>query len=95
VLRVISIALARCENCGRPNGKKGKVYSEKSYLPLGYPLSGVICGSTGCMNSSAVWLLDWEEAEYQKGQRVFKLTGRVQHAKFSCSMRETGPGYEV
>ena len=35
------------------------------------------------MNPSVVWLLDWEEAEYQKGQRVFELTGKIQHAKLA------------
>jgi hypothetical protein len=77
------MALARCEKCGCPNGKKGNVYSGIPHRPLGYPNSGVICGSAGCMNPGLVWLLDWEEAEYRQSQRVFELTGRIRHAKLA------------
>jgi hypothetical protein len=34
------------------------------------------------MNPGVVWLLDWEEEEYQrKLKRIFELTGKIQHAK--------------
>jgi hypothetical protein len=75
------MALVRCENCGCPNGKGGNVYYGKPRLPVGHPDSGLICGSTGCKNPGIVWLLDWEETEYQKQKRIFELTGSIQHTK--------------
>ena len=76
------MAIVRCHSCGCPDGRGRNVYSGKPHLPLGHPKSGLICGSKGCMNPGIVWLLDWEEEEYQrKLKRIFELTGRIQHAK--------------
>lgn len=77
------MALARCEKCGTPAGKKDNVYSGKARLPIGHPQSGVICGTPGCNEPALIWLLDSEQTQYQKGIRIFELTGGVRHAKFA------------
>ena len=69
------MAIARCENCGRPDGRGGNVYSTVPHYPLNHPNSGIVCGTGGCQNAPVVWLLEPEEAEYRNGRRVFKLTG--------------------
>lgn len=77
------MALVRCAQCGMPNGRGANRYAAPSRLPVGHPDSGIICGSAGCPNTGLVWLLDWEQAQYQKGERIFTLTGRVNHAKLA------------
>jgi len=70
------MALARCEDCGRPKGNKGNVYDRRPRFPTGYPDSGVICGSDGCENSAVIWLLLVEAQAYrrrQRPQRIFEL----------------------
>ncbi len=66
------MALARCEECGRPEGRKGNVYVGK-HQPVAHPNSAVVCGSAKCEGAGLVWLLADEEAQYKKGQRVFQL----------------------
>ena len=66
-----------------PDLKKGNIHSGKPHLPVGHPNSGVVCGSSGCVNPGVVWLLDWEETEYQKHKRIFELTGRISHVKLT------------
>jgi hypothetical protein len=66
------MALARCERCGQPEGRKGNVYIT-SHQPVSHPTSGVVCGSADCDAAALVWLLAEEEAQYKKGQRVFQL----------------------
>lgn len=77
------MALARCEKCGCPDGRKGNVYIRPARPPVGHPRSGVICGSTGCNEPGLVWLLDRERALYQTGIRIFELTGNINHAKLA------------
>jgi len=66
------MALARCEDCGQPQGPRGNTYVS-FHLPWGYPETAVACGSTGCEKPAKVWLVPQEEAQYQRGIRVFPL----------------------
>jgi hypothetical protein len=75
------MALVRCEECGIPPGRKGNQYRGPARLPVGHPMSGVVCGSPGCTKAGVVWLLDWEHVQYRDGERIFTLTGGVNHAK--------------
>ena len=77
------MALALCEKCGCPDGRKGNVYIGPARLPVGHPRSGVICGSTECSEPRLVWLLNREQALYRTGTRVFELTGNINHAKLA------------
>lgn len=65
-------AVARCEQCGIPAGLI-KQYSTKKYFPIGYPESGLVCGSSQCRNYAIVWLTLEEEERYSKGERVFGM----------------------
>jgi hypothetical protein len=78
------MAIARCENCGCPKGKKLNVYSPTAHYPVGHPNSGVVCGTANCNNPGLVWLLDHEQRAYSTppGQRIFKLTGNYNFTKF-------------
>lgn len=76
------MVLARCEKCGRPQGKKGNAYVAK-YPPAGYPNSGVICGSPGCEQPAFIWILDQEQLEYDKGRRVFDFPTRAVKVRIS------------
>lgn len=68
------MAIARCEACGKPTQNiKPPGYSETPHPPAGHPNSGVVCGKPGCENSAFIWLKRNEEAEYQAGQRVFRI----------------------
>jgi len=76
------MALARCINCGCPNGKGGNAYSARSHVAVGFPDSGIVCGTKGCLSAAHIWLLMQEEAEYGRGERVFPLTGCHAGTKF-------------
>jgi len=76
------MALARCEDCGRPQGRRGNIYTS-CHLPLGYPETGVICGSTGCEKPAKFWLIPEEQAQYQKGIRVFPLPTQAAKVKLT------------
>ena len=65
------MALARCEQHGHPQGKKGNVYLQNPLLPIGYPDTGVVCGLTGCDNPAQIWIAGSELAAYDDGDRVF------------------------
>jgi hypothetical protein len=41
------MALARCERCGQPEGRKGNIYVA-SHQPVSYPNSGVVSGTANC-----------------------------------------------
>ena len=66
------MALARCEKCGRPQGRKGNKYIQ-GHEPPNHPASGLVYGRSGCENSALVWLDTMEEEAYETGQRIFKL----------------------
>jgi hypothetical protein len=69
------MAIARCKKCGKPGGANVKPpgYSNQPYLPVGHPLSGVVCGRSGCENDALIWLKVDEAHSYQEGQRVFEI----------------------
>jgi hypothetical protein len=76
------MAIARCVNCGRPVGRLGNTYSNVLHYAMNHPNSGVVCGKNDCENAPVIWLLEREEEAYQRGQRVFLLTGGNRMAKF-------------
>lgn len=76
----VSMALARCDRCGQPQGRGGNVYVQ-SHPPVGHPDSGVVCGREGCENPAMLWLLEDEQRAYTGGQRVFELTQRTNAVK--------------
>ena len=69
------MAIARCEQCGRPTG--GNVtppgYADQRYLPADHPPSAVVCGTKGCENDAIIWLKLDEAQAYQQGQRIFEF----------------------
>ena len=67
------MAIARCEACGRPKANKPPDYGEAPHKPVGYPETGLVCGTKACENRALVWLKKDEEGQYQRGQRVFDL----------------------
>jgi hypothetical protein len=73
------MAIARCENCGKPMGSNVKPpgYSNQAYPPVGHPDSGVVCGKPGCENAALIWLKIDEEQAYQRGERVFAIHTRT------------------
>jgi hypothetical protein len=76
------MALARCEKCGRPDGRGVNAYGSKPHFPVGHPNSGVVCGTSNCENPAAVWLTEEEDGFYKKGKRVFPITGGHNATKF-------------
>ena len=66
------MALARCETCGRPKGRKGNEYV-RAHEPPNYLESGLVCGRSTCENPALVWLNNLEENSYSRGLRVFTL----------------------
>lgn len=66
-----------------PERAEGQCLYRTSRSPVGYPRSGVICGSTGCNEPGLVWLLDREQALYQTGTRIFELTDNINDAKLA------------
>ncbi len=65
------MALVRCMEHGNPQGKKTEYV--RSVEPVGYPKTGVICGSVNCETSGLIWLDNEESFAYDTGERVFKL----------------------
>lgn len=69
------MVLARCESCGvrlAGHGKYTRTYVQH-VLPLGYPKSGVVCGTPSCQRPGVIWLEKPELEAYKKGERVFSL----------------------
>ncbi len=64
------MALARCEECGRPIGKTRKYI--RKVEPLGYPNGALICGKKECLNPALIWLEAHEWREYNLGQTIFE-----------------------
>lgn len=67
------MAIARCEQCGKPRANKPPAYGNQPHLPVGYPHSGIICGSKRCTNAGLIWLKEDEEQLYAKGERIFDI----------------------
>ena len=76
------MALAQCTNHGYPSGKGANQYTQTPHFPVGYPSSGLICGRADCQNPGTVFLTQIEETAYDRGERVFPLTGGHGGAKF-------------
>jgi hypothetical protein len=76
------MALARCNSCGHPNGKKGNTYSMGPRFPISHPASGVVCGTEDCLNPANIYLTEKEATEYDEGRRVFEITGGHRATKF-------------
>lgn len=64
------MALARCEECGKPIGRNRKYFGNVE--PLGYPNTALICGKKGCSNPGLIWLEAYEWKEYQSGKTIFE-----------------------
>ncbi len=64
------MALARCRECGKPEGKTRKYI--RNVEPIGYPNDALICGKKGCTNPALIWLEAHEWREYQSGQTIFE-----------------------
>jgi hypothetical protein len=64
-----TMAIARCEKCGRPEARKPPAYVDAPRTPF----PGLVCGTKGCENDAMVWLKEDEEAAYLRGQRVFDI----------------------
>jgi hypothetical protein len=74
------MALARCEDCGQPQRRRRNTYVS-FHLPWGYAETGVARGSTRCEKPAKVWLVPQEEAQYQRGIRVFPLPTQAAKAR--------------
>lgn len=77
------MAIARCQSCPVPKANKPPDYSKQPYYPVGYPQSGLVCGTENCEQDAVIWLKLDEEAEYKNGQRIFDL--RTNSAKVRLS----------
>ncbi len=71
------MAIARCKDCGQPNGK-AQPY-ELAVHPVGYPNTASICGRKGCESPAFIWLgnrydgKEKEKDDYETGVRIFGL----------------------
>jgi hypothetical protein len=66
------MALCRCEIHDINEDRTKHIYGAYA-LPIGYPETGVVCGSVGCENPARVWLNEDQIDEFKKGQRVFNV----------------------
>ena len=68
------MALARCEQCGPPQGKRVRyAHSHK----LASTKSRIFCGTGNCTDLAIVcWLTDDEQQEYISGERRFAVPFR-------------------
>lgn len=69
------MALARCADCGRPQGKKGNTYASEARLPVGHPARFVDQPDV----RSPRWFgsLLSEDNGYRAGQRVFEMSSQA------------------
>ena len=68
------MALARCEKCGRPQGKK---VCYAYFHRLASTKSRIICGTGNCTDLAIVcWLTDEEEQQHLSGERRFAVPFR-------------------
>jgi hypothetical protein len=66
------MALARCKECGSPQGLKHKY----PYIHSGMA-NRILCGTRTCTASASVWLTDEEEQQYSHGRRDFKVSNHT------------------
>jgi hypothetical protein len=69
----VLLAIVRCLDCGKPRAKTPPDYATTPRRPVGYPQSGVICGSKDCRKPALVWLKLDEDKLYQSGEHVFSF----------------------
>jgi hypothetical protein len=68
------MALARCKQCGSPQGLK------RNYPhPHGCVASDIVCGAPLCIADACIWLTDEEERQFVNGQRSFQVSN---HARY-------------
>ncbi len=65
------MAIVRCTEHGKTQGKSNDYV--RFVEPVGYPKTGVICGTVNCETSGLIWLNDAESFAYETGERIFKL----------------------
>jgi len=65
------MALVRCVKHGSPAGSKREYVA--AVAPFGFPTTAAICGSVPCMEPGMIWLEATEKADYDKGERVFRV----------------------
>lgn len=63
------MALARCEKCGRPNGKASLYVFSVEPVP-GNP---ILCSAKRCEQPARIWLSIAEQKQYLNGQTIFIL----------------------
>ncbi len=68
------MAIARCMQCWPPGA--GRAYA-LAIEPIGYPETGLICGTAGCERPALLWLRASELIEYHGGRRIFPFPTRV------------------
>jgi len=73
------MALARCKECGSPQGLKHKYPYVHSGMITGILCGAPTCGAPTCAASASVWLTDEEEQQYSNGQRDFKISNHAKH----------------
>lgn len=66
------MALARCEECGRPSGLRNE-YVLRAQV-IGYPNAALLCGRPNCTKPAMVWLTVVESNLYRNGHRLFALS---------------------
>lgn len=78
------MALARCEKCGRPNGKASL------YVSFVEPAANnpILCSARSCEQPARIWLTVAEQKQYLNGQRMFILAASA--TKVHVSSREAG-----
>lgn len=65
------MVLCRClKNHSPPKSKEYMAYVK----PIGYPETSSICGRKDCDNQGMIWLKKSEVDDYNRGQRIFKVT---------------------
>jgi hypothetical protein len=63
------MAIMRCK-LHEPVGRTRKYVA--SVMPVGYPQTALVCGSTSCVAPAFIWLEENENAAFARGERVFK-----------------------
>ncbi len=74
------MALSRCLDHHSPPQGRTTTYSNY-VLPVGYPVTALICGNPQCEEPGAVWLTTDEAAEYTNGGRIFEGPNRFAKMK--------------
>lgn len=68
------MALARCEQCGSPQGMKQDY--PHVHPPTSFPNNRILCAATTCNKPAYLWLSDEEEKRYIEGERWFEIPSK-------------------